>query len=61
MVKEKLISEIVKLELEITRSVINEGHMPHDDDKFKLHRYRLKKLRCQLFGKSSEYCKPRKF
>ncbi len=48
MNKEGLISEIVKLELEITRAIFD-GHKAHDDDKFKLHRELLKTYRSILY------------
>lgn len=42
--KEQIISDILKLEYEITVAVIN-GHIPNEDDKFKEHRISLKKFR----------------
>lgn len=39
-----MISEIINLEDEITRAVIN-GHKPHEEDQFKHSRDLLKKMR----------------
>lgn len=39
-----IISEIINLEDEITRAVIN-GHKPHEEDQFKHSRDLLKKMR----------------
>lgn len=39
-----IISEIIKLEDEITRAVIN-GHKPHEEDQFKHSRDLLQKMR----------------
>jgi hypothetical protein len=39
-----MISEIIKLEDEITRAVIN-GHKPHEEDQFKHSRDLLQKMR----------------
>jgi hypothetical protein len=49
MNKEELISEIVKLEMEVM-SAISNGHKAHDNDEFKLHRQLLKAYRNILFG-----------
>lgn len=48
MNKEGLISEIIRLELEIMRAIF-EGHKAHDDDEFKLHRELLKIYRSLLY------------
>lgn len=42
-----LVTEVIKLELEITTAVLN-GHKPTDSDKFAGHRKRLKELRTIL-------------
>ena len=47
--REEIISEIIRLELEITEALIN-GHIAHDDDQFKFHREILKRYRSLLFG-----------
>jgi hypothetical protein len=39
-----LVTEVIKLELEVTTAVLN-GHKPTDSDKFVEHRKRLKELR----------------
>jgi len=39
-----IVTEVIKLELEITTAVLT-GHKPSDDDKFAEHRKRLNKLR----------------
>lgn len=48
-----LISEIIKLELEITTAIIN-GHKPHENDEFKLHRELLKAYRNILLKDGKE-------
>lgn len=39
-----IVTEVIQLELEVTLAVFN-GHKPNDEDKFAVHRKRLKELR----------------
>lgn len=55
MDKHKLLSQIVKLQTEITSAVIK-GYQCNDDDIFKEQRKKLMKLRCELFGNESKLC-----
>lgn len=43
-----IISEIIRIELEITTAIIK-GHKPHVNDEFKLHRELLKSYRKIIF------------
>ena len=54
--KSDLISKIIKLEYEITKSIID-GHKPSVNDKFQEMRSELNTLRCLVFGYESNFCK----
>jgi hypothetical protein len=54
--KSDLISKIIKLELQITKSIIG-GHKPSVNDQFQEMRSELNTLRCLVFGYESNYCK----
>jgi hypothetical protein len=49
MNKDELISEIIRLESEVTTAIIN-GHKAEENDEFKPHRELLKKYRKIVFG-----------
>ena len=53
--KTQVMSRIIELELEITRSIIN-GHRPSGDDKFSEKRQELNLLRCLYFGYRTKFC-----
>lgn len=53
--KNQIMSRIIELELEITRSVIN-GHKPSEDDEFNSKRQELSLLRCLYFGYKTKFC-----
>lgn len=47
MDKEYLISEIIRMELEITQAIFK-GHKPSEDDQFKMYRELLKVYRSMI-------------
>lgn len=53
--RSQIMSKIIKLELEITRSVIN-GHKPSESDEFSEKRTELNLLRCLYFGYDTKHC-----
>ena len=57
--KSQIISRIIELELEITRSVIN-GHKPAENDEFGEKRNELNLLRCLYFGYRTKFCNIKK-
>lgn len=57
--KNQIISKIIEIELEITRSVIN-GHKPSENDEFFDKRQELNLLRCLYFGYQTKFCNVRK-
>ena len=57
--KNQIMSKIIKLELELTRAIIN-GHKCTGDDIFKEHRDELSVLRCLYYGYNSKFCKIKK-
>ena len=57
--KNQIMSKIIEIELEITRSVIN-GHKPSENDKFMDKRQELNLLRCLYFGYQTKFCNVKK-
>lgn len=55
----QIMSRIIKLETEITSSIIN-GHRPSENDVFREKRNEMTILRCMYFGYRSKYCKIKK-
>lgn len=55
----QIMSRIIKLETEITSSIIN-GHNPSENDVFREKRNEITLLRCMYFGYRSKYCKIKK-
>lgn len=57
--KTQVMSRIIELELEITRSIIN-GHRPSGNDEFSEKRQELNLLRCLYFGYRTKFCNVKK-
>lgn len=57
--KNQIMSKIIEIELEITRSVIN-GHKPSENDEFMDKRQELNLLRCLYFGYQTKFCNIKK-
>ena len=57
--KNQIMSKIIEIELEITRSVIN-GHKPSENDEFMDKRQELNLLRCLYFGYQTKFCNVKK-
>lgn len=53
--RNQIMSKIIEIELEITRSIIN-GHKPSENDKFSEKRNELNLLRCLYFGYRTKFC-----
>ena len=53
--KNLMMSRIIEIELEITRSIIN-GHKPSENDEFSEKRNQLNLLRCLYFGYRTKFC-----
>ncbi len=60
MTKDELISEIIRLQSEITTEVILGYDKSSVDDHFKSHREKLRLYRCLYFGYDSKYCEIKK-
>lgn len=60
MTKDDILSEIVKLESEITTQIIKGYNKSSVDDHFKDHREKLRLYRCLYFGYDSKHCKIKK-
>lgn len=57
--QEQIMSRIISLEYENTKSIID-GHKPSNEDSFEPKRQELNLLRCLYFGYKSNFCSIKK-